>query len=152
MSNASEIRKTIELVAEAGNVAKVGVDQHKNVVVNIETLARETNAKGKYDFNKGFLTFRDIIDAPASFIEKYRKESRKDTSRLVDYLKNLQVDAKFTDKEKYLREGYEARGYSNGKLILVWWKDKKESLFIFAPNNTVLSEVRDFMKFFGIIR
>lgn len=149
MSNANEIRKTLEIVEQA---VKVGEDKGKDVKVNIETLARQAPSKGKYDFNKGFLTFQDLMDDPRPFLEKYRKESKRDTSALTGYLAGMKADPKFTDKEKYLRQGYEARGFSNGRTYLVWWKEKKENLIIFTISKEAHVEIRDFLKFFRIIQ
>ncbi|MNK64643.1 hypothetical protein D3C87_838910 [compost metagenome] len=151
MSNANEMRKALEIVNEA-QVPQAGVDQNKNVRVAIETLGREAPSRGRYDFNKGFLTFQDILDDPNPFIGKYRKESQQDTSNLAQYIGNMKPNAKLTDKEKYLRDGYESRGFSNGRNYLVWYKDKKESLFIFASSKDDHMQIRDFLKFFNVIR
>jgi hypothetical protein len=157
MSNANEIRKSLEVIAEATAVVAKGATkgapgQVQNVKVNLETLARQSQAKAKYDFNKSFLTFRDIMDDPRVFVEKYRKETQKDTSRLVDLINGMKEDPKYTDKEKYLRIGYESKGFSNGRLVLVWWKEKAENLFIFTHSKNDLMDVRDFLKFFSVIR
>lgn len=155
MTNASDIRKNLDLVAEAGRPAQSpnGADRGKNVKVNLETLAREVpqGSKAKYDFNRGFLTFQDIMDDPRSFLEKYRKESQRETNNLVNYMSGMKPNPKYTDKEKYLRDGYESRGFSNGSVILVWWKEKRENLFIFTSSKDALVEVRDFLKFFRVI-
>lgn len=155
MSNANEIRKTLEILNEAAPSKKIpqaGVDQNKNVRVNIETLGRQAPSRGRYDFNKGFLTFQDILDDPNPFIGKYRKESQQDTSNLARYIGGMKPNDKLTDKEKYLRDGYEARGFDNGRNYLVWWKDKKESLLIFASSKDDHMQIRDFLKFFNVIR
>lgn len=157
MSNATEIRKSLEVINEAVSVAakgsaKAAPAQARNVKVNLETLARQSQAKARYDFNKSFLTFRDILDDPRVFLEKYRKETQKDTSVLVQLMMGMKEDPKYTDKEKYLRIGYESKGFSNGKIVLVWWKEKSENLFIFAHSKGDLMDVRDFLKFFSVIR
>lgn len=157
MNNAEQIRKTLEVLNEATAVvakgsAKAAPSQAQNVKVNLETLARQSQARAKYDFNKSFLTFRDILDDPRVFLEKYRRETQKDTSKLVELMSGLKEDPKYTDKEKYLRIGYEAKGFSNGKIVLVWWKEKTESLFMFSHSKGDLMDVRDFLKFYSVIR
>lgn len=127
------------------------VDKGKYVKINIETLARGTPHRGKYFFNKGFMTFSDIINNPKPYVEKYRKESKTDTSRLITIINGLKVNPKFTDKEHYFRVGYEARGFSNSYLTLVWFKEKQEDLIIFAQTKEDLMLIRDFLKFYRVI-
>lgn len=151
-TNASEIRKAMDLV-EMGKPASNAVRPvDKNVQVNIQTLAREVKNKGRYRFNKGFLTFQDILDQPKPFLEKYRKESKQDTSKLTGYLAGFKADPKYTDKEHYLRHGWEARGFSNNQVVLVWFKEKTEDLMIFAHSNDAVVEIRDFLRFFNVIQ
>jgi hypothetical protein len=152
MTNAEQIRKAMDLVEAPAKSDQKPAE--KNVKVNLETLIRDRRfIKGRYNFNKGFLTFQDIIDNPNPFIEKYRKEAQKDTSNLVTVMSGFKADPKFTDKEKYLRQGWESRGFSNNhNSMLIWFKDNKESLIIFAPSKDLLQEMRDFFLFFNVIR
>jgi hypothetical protein len=91
------------------------------------------------------------MDDPTQYVQKYRKESQADTSNLVTYLSSMKKDSRYTDKQHYLRQGWEARGYTNGQIILIWFKEKQENLMIFARHNQAIGELRDFFKFFGII-
>lgn len=142
--SASEIRKTIEVINE--------VEKKLSVREYIEWLFKHTPVKARYDFNKGYLMFQDIMDDPRSALEKYRKEIGRPIDHLVNSLKGMQADARYTDKEHYLRIGFESRGYSNGDLVLIWLKDKKENLIICARDNNTVADVRDFLKHFNIIR
>lgn len=148
--SASEIRKTMDVMAEAPAAPAQKVE--KNVKVNLETLARSTPSKGKYNFNKGFLTFQDMMDDPNPFLTKYRKEKAVDTTKLITYLSGMKPLEKYTDKSHYLRIGYEARGFGNSNTILVWWKEKSENLLIFTGSKDAHVEIRDFLQFFRIIQ
>jgi len=157
MTNTNEIRKNLDLVTEMGKSvsAQNGADKNKDVKVNLETLARQVpqGCKAMYPFNKGFLTFQDIMDDPRPFIEKYRKESGvTDTTNLLELMKGFKPENKFTQKEKYLRAGYESRGFANAHMVLVWWKEKAEQLIMFAKSKENLVEVREFLKFYRVIR
>jgi hypothetical protein len=135
------------------NTTVLAEEQKKlSVKEYIEWLFKHTPAKARYDFNKGFLMFQDIMDNPSDALSRYRKESQRETTQLVEILKGMKPDPRYTDKEHYLRIGFESRGYSNGDLVLIWLKDKKENLIICARSNDVIVRVRDFLKHFHIIQ
>ena len=154
-SAADEMRRTLDALNEAAQPKLTAEGKPvggKNVMVNINTLSRQIPHRGRYYFNKGFLAFQDIIDNPAEAVQLYRKNKAVDTVALLDVLKGLKPDERFTDKEHYLRLGFEARGFSNDQLYLIWFKDKVESLLIFAKSQDRLVDVRDFLKAMNIIR
>ena len=150
--SANDLRKTMDLLNEAAPVEKATKPNTNNVKVNLETLARSAGSKGRYNFNKGFLTFQDVLDGPSPFITQYRKTRVVDATRLMTLLDGMQPQEKYTDKSHYLRVGYEARGFSNGKVVLVWFKEKGESLIIFTQNKQDHMDVRDFLEFCQVIR
>lgn len=151
MTNAEQLRAAMDIVESTNEASKKPIE--KNVKVNIETMLRDSRfSQARYLFNKGFLTFQDLLDNPEPFIEKYRKDKAVDTSSLVGYMSGFKADPKFTDKQHYLRQGWEARGFTNDSTALIWYKEKQENLLIFARGKQALQEIRDFLIFYNIIR
>lgn len=146
--SAEQMRKAMNTLVEAASAD----EKPKSVIENIATLRRHAPLCARYYFNKGYLTFMDMMDNPKPQLELYRKESKREITNLVNLLSGMKPDDRYTGKEHYLRIGYEARGFSNGNIVLVWLKDKQESLFIFARDKDTLMSVRDFLKHFNIIR
>lgn len=151
MNAADQIRKNLSLF-EAQAPTKPESKKSKDIKTTLSTLRRQFPSTARYDFGSSWTNFESVLKDIPGHVNAFRRKAEFDAQKLQKLLDGIRKDERLTDKEHYLREGYESRGFSNRQVVLCWFKEKGEHLFVFAPDNDSVALIRDFLRHFGCIR
>ena len=151
----SDLRKILNIINESTTPMREAPEKapiQKDVKNSLNVLSRQYGQKGRYVINAGYKNLDGVLKSLRQFVSKYTIATKKDVSNLVTAFRGLQKNDRLTDKEHYLRQGFESIGFTSPEITLVWFKDDDEYLYIFAKNNETVMDIRDFFQYFKVIK